>query len=130
VGSLTSHNPIGLHGVLRGWLLYFKPYALILSSEPIAVGRIREKGKIQCPLREFDYILVYHYIFLTTTGIGFNSLEIGTIIEIKKYSTVYYNRLIGHENSYVTELRNPLNVRRRLKRQWPSDLKDQREEEE
>jgi hypothetical protein len=25
---------------------------------------------------------------------------------------------------------NPLNVRRRLKRQWPSDLKDQREEEE
>jgi hypothetical protein len=36
----------------------------------------------------------------------------------------------GHENSYVTELRNPLNVRRRLKRQWPSDLKDQREEEE
>jgi hypothetical protein len=25
---------------------------------------------------------------------------------------------------------NPLNVRRSLKRQWPSDLKDQREEEE
>jgi hypothetical protein len=43
---------------------------------------------------------------------------------------LYYNRLIGHENSYVTELRSPLNVRRRLKRQWPSDLKDQREEEE
>jgi hypothetical protein len=42
----------------------------------------------------------------------------------------YYNRLIGHENSYVTELSNPLNVRRRLKRQWSSDLKDQREEEE
>jgi hypothetical protein len=50
--------------------------------------------------------------------------------EIKIYSTIYYNRLIGHENSYVTELRNPLNVRRRLKRQWSSDLKDQREEEE
>jgi hypothetical protein len=50
--------------------------------------------------------------------------------EIKRYSTVYYNRLIGHENGYVTELSNPLNVRRRLKRQWPSDLKDQREEEE
>jgi hypothetical protein len=28
--------------------------------------------------------------------------------EIKRYSTLYYNRLIGHENSYVTELRNPL----------------------
>jgi hypothetical protein len=50
--------------------------------------------------------------------------------EIKRYSTLYYNRLIGHENSYVTELSNPSNVRRRLKRQWPSDLKDQREEEE
>jgi hypothetical protein len=35
-----------------------------------------------------------------------------------------------YENSNVTELSNPLNVRRRLKRQWPSDLKDQREEEE
>jgi hypothetical protein len=50
--------------------------------------------------------------------------------EIKRYSTLYYNRLIGHENSYVTELKNPLNVRCRLKRQWPSDLKDQREKEE
>jgi hypothetical protein len=39
--------------------------------------------------------------------------------EIKRYSTLYYSRLIGHENSYVTELSNPLNVRRRLKRQWP-----------
>jgi hypothetical protein len=46
--------------------------------------------------------------------------------EIKIYSTIYCNRLIGHENSYVTELSSPLNV----KRQWPSDLKDQREEEE
>jgi hypothetical protein len=49
--------------------------------------------------------------------------------EIKRYSTLYYNRLMGHENSYVTELGNPLNARRRLKQQWPSDLKDQREEE-
>jgi hypothetical protein len=44
--------------------------------------------------------------------------------EIKRYSTLYYNRLIGHENGYATALSNPLNVRRRLKRQWPSDLKD------
>jgi hypothetical protein len=43
---------------------------------------------------------------------------------------MYYNGLIGHENIYVTELSNPLNVRRRLKRQWPSDLLDQRQEEE
>jgi hypothetical protein len=50
--------------------------------------------------------------------------------EIKRYSTLYYNRPIGHEKSYVTELRNPINVRRVLKRQWLSDLKDQREEEE
>jgi hypothetical protein len=61
----------------------------------------------------------------------YNDLQIPFITEeIKRYSTPYHNRLIGHENSYVTELRNPLNVRRRLKRQWPPDLKDQREEEE
>jgi hypothetical protein len=60
-----------------------------------------------------------------------NDLQIPFITEeIERYSTVYYNRLIGHENSYVTELSNPLNVRRRLKRQSPSNLKDQREEEE
>jgi hypothetical protein len=60
-----------------------------------------------------------------------NDLQIPFITEeIKRYSTLYYNRLTGHENSYVTELSNPLNVRHRLKRQWPSDLKDQREEEE
>jgi hypothetical protein len=60
-----------------------------------------------------------------------NDLQIPFITEeIKKYSTMSYNRLIGHENSYVTELSNPLNVRRKLKRQRPSDLKDQREEEE
>jgi hypothetical protein len=57
-----------------------------------------------------------------------NDLKIPFIAdEIKRYSTIYYNRLIGHENGYVTELSNPLNVRSRLKRQWPSDLKDQRE---
>jgi hypothetical protein len=60
-----------------------------------------------------------------------NDLQIPFISEeIKRYLILYYNRLIGHENSYVTDLSNPLNVRRRLKRQWPSDLKDQREEEE
>jgi hypothetical protein len=60
-----------------------------------------------------------------------NDLQIPFITEeIKRYSTIYYSRLIGYENSYVTELSNQLNVRRRLKRQWPSDLKDQREEEE
>jgi hypothetical protein len=60
-----------------------------------------------------------------------NDVQIPFITEeIKRYSTIYYNRLTGHENTYVTELSNPLNVRRRLKRQWPSDLKDQREEEE
>jgi hypothetical protein len=59
-----------------------------------------------------------------------NDLQIPFITEeINRYSTIYYNRLIGHENSYVTEMSNPLNVRRRLKRQWPSDLKDQRERE-
>jgi hypothetical protein len=39
-----------------------------------------------------------------------NDLQIPFITEeIKGYLTIYYNRLIGHENSYVTELSNPLN---------------------
>jgi hypothetical protein len=60
-----------------------------------------------------------------------NDLQIPFITEeIKRYSTIYYNRLKGQENGYVTEVCNPFNVRRRLKRQWLSDLKDQREEEE
>jgi hypothetical protein len=59
-----------------------------------------------------------------------NDLQIPFITGgIKRYSTIYYNRLIGHENGYTAELSNALNVRLRLKRQWPSDLKDQREEE-
>jgi hypothetical protein len=56
-----------------------------------------------------------------------NDLQIPFITEEIKNKI---NRLIGHENSYVTELSNPLSVRRRLKRQWPSNLKDQRKEEE
>jgi hypothetical protein len=43
---------------------------------------------------------------------------------------MYHNRLIGHDSNYVSELNNPSNARRRLKRQWPSDLKDQREDEQ
>jgi hypothetical protein len=35
-----------------------------------------------------------------------------------------------HENNQVTELSNPLHVKRRLRRQWPSDLIVEREEEE
>jgi hypothetical protein len=41
-----------------------------------------------------------------------NGLQIPFITEeIKRFSTIYYNRLIGHENSYVTELSNPLNLK-------------------
>jgi hypothetical protein len=50
--------------------------------------------------------------------------------EIKKYSTIYHSRLIRQENNQVTELSNPLQVKRRLRRQWPSDLIVEREEEE
>jgi hypothetical protein len=50
--------------------------------------------------------------------------------EIKKYSIIYHSRLIRHENDQVTELSNPLHVKRRLRRQWPSDLIAEREEEE
>jgi hypothetical protein len=50
--------------------------------------------------------------------------------EIKKYSTIYHSRLIQHENNQVTKLSNSLHVKQRLRRQWPSDLIVEREEEE
>jgi hypothetical protein len=50
--------------------------------------------------------------------------------EIKKYSTICHSRLIRHENNQITELSNLLHVKRRLRRQWPSDLIVEREEEE
>jgi hypothetical protein len=50
--------------------------------------------------------------------------------EIKKYFTLYHSRLIRHENNQVTELSSLLHVKRRLRRQWPSDLIVEREEEE
>jgi hypothetical protein len=60
-----------------------------------------------------------------------NDLQIAFVgEEIKRYSTIYHYRLIGHDNNYVSELNNPPNARRRLKRQWPSDLRDQREDEQ
>jgi hypothetical protein len=65
--------------------------------------------------------------YITVMDITFSFNTYGAI---PKARSLYYNRLMGHENSYVTELRNPLNVTRRLKRQWPSDLKGQKEEEE
>jgi hypothetical protein len=50
--------------------------------------------------------------------------------EIKKYFTIYHSQLIRQENNQVTELSNPLHVKRSLRRQWPSDLIVEREEEE
>jgi hypothetical protein len=48
-----------------------------------------------------------HYVNYTLH----NDLQIPFITEeIKRYSTIYYNRLIGQENSYVTDLRNPLTL--------------------
>jgi hypothetical protein len=78
-----------------------------LSFHPFA-SSIHSGSILRSVEKVYQDVLTYH--------------NIGTTFEI--------NRLIGHENSYVTELRNPLNVRRRLKRQWPSDLKGRREQEE
>jgi hypothetical protein len=59
-----------------------------------------------------------------------NDLQISFVTEvIKRHSIIYHNRLTGHENSCVTELSNPLNIRRKLKRQWPSDLKEHSDED-
>jgi hypothetical protein len=36
-----------------------------------------------------------------------NDLQIPFVAEeIKRYSTIYHNRLIGHDNNYVSELNN------------------------
>jgi hypothetical protein len=42
--------------------------------------------------------------------------------EIKRLATRYLNKLPGHNRDQVRQLNNPLTERRRLKRQWPTDL--------
>jgi hypothetical protein len=42
--------------------------------------------------------------------------------EIRRLSLLYNQRLQGHNNKLIEEIRNPPNVTRRLKRQRPSDL--------
>jgi hypothetical protein len=42
--------------------------------------------------------------------------------EIKRLATRYLNKLPAHNSDQVRQLNNPLTERRRLKRQWPTDL--------
>jgi hypothetical protein len=52
-----------------------------------------------------------------------NDLQIPFVVEeIYRLSTVYHQSILGHNNRLAVEISNPPNVRRRLKRQWPSDL--------
>jgi hypothetical protein len=52
-----------------------------------------------------------------------NDLQIPFVIEeIHRLSTNYHQSILGHNNRLVVEISNPPTVRRRLKRQWPSDL--------
>jgi hypothetical protein len=44
------------------------------------------------------------------------------IEEIHRLSTIYHQSILGHNNRLAVEISNPPTVRRRLKRQWPSDL--------
>jgi hypothetical protein len=37
-------------------------------------------------------------------------------------STSYHQSILGHNNRLVVEMSKPPTVRRRLKREWPSDL--------
>jgi hypothetical protein len=52
-----------------------------------------------------------------------NDLQIPLVIEeIHRLSTLYHQSVLGHNNRRVAENSNPPNARRRLRRQWPSDL--------
>lgn len=42
--------------------------------------------------------------------------------EIQRFSALYHQRILGHQNRLVAELVTPLTTTRRLKRRWPSDL--------
>ncbi|PNF38076.1 hypothetical protein B7P43_G18153 [Cryptotermes secundus] len=52
-----------------------------------------------------------------------NDLEVPYVTdEIRRLALLYKQRLQGHDNRLIEEIRNPPNVARRLKRQWPPDL--------
>ena len=52
-----------------------------------------------------------------------NDLQVPYVTdEIRRLALLYKQRLQGHDNRLIEEIRNPPNVARRLKRQWPSDL--------
>jgi hypothetical protein len=52
-----------------------------------------------------------------------NDLQIPFVIEeIRRLSTLYYHSVLGHNNRLVAENSNSPNSKRRLRRQWPSDL--------
>jgi hypothetical protein len=52
-----------------------------------------------------------------------NDLQIQFVIEeIHRLSILYHQSVLGHNNRLVAEIINPPNVRRRLRRQWSSDL--------
>jgi hypothetical protein len=52
-----------------------------------------------------------------------SDLQIPFVIrQIYKLSTLYHQSILGHNDRLVAEIGNPPNVRRRLRRQWLSDL--------
>jgi hypothetical protein len=52
-----------------------------------------------------------------------NELQVAYVTdEIRRLSLLYNQRLQGHNNKLIEEIRNPPKVTRRLKRQWQSDL--------
>jgi hypothetical protein len=59
-----------------------------------------------------------------------NDLQITFAVEqIYRLSTIYHQSVLGHNNRQVAEISNPPIIRRRLRRQWPSDLSQVTDEE-
>jgi hypothetical protein len=55
VGASTSHNPIGLYGLLQGWLFLF--YVYTVDATPTCLRRIRP-GSVISPMRQTALSLV------------------------------------------------------------------------
>jgi hypothetical protein len=113
-----SHSPfrriLRLHLQIIQWSFLFKQVLTVLLSSFIITyfHHFFHGTKIIQRLQSNVLQIITNAPWYVSNYTLHNDLQIPFITEeIKRYSTLYYNRLIERENSYVTELGNPLNVR-------------------
>jgi hypothetical protein len=121
--KLSLENKILLYKCILKpiWTYGIQPWVCTKPSNKKVLQRFQ--SNVLCPITNVPW-----YVLNLTLHID---LQIPFVTEeIKKYSTIYHSRLIRHKNNQVTELSNPLHVKRRLRPQWLSDLIEERGEEE